>query len=70
MPINNGSLCKLLGYNTDTEAGAQILEGVFVPLTGTDPATGIILKKILRIWRLMGTSEVSIIITKEEFQHC
>ena len=32
-------------------------------------ATIIILKEIARIWRLMGDGEVSVIITKEDFQH-
>ena len=44
-------------------------EGTFKPLSGIDPATIIILKEIARIWRLMGNKEVSIIITKEDFQH-
>ena len=47
--ICNGPLFGLLGYNTDTEAGMQILEDTFKPHTGTDPATVIILNKILRI---------------------
>ena len=47
----------------------EILEGTFKLPQGTDPATVIILNEILRIWRLMGDGEVSIIITKEDFQH-
>ena len=47
----------------------EILEGKVKPPTGTDLATVIILNKISRIWRLMGDGEVSIIITKEDFQH-
>ena len=53
-PICNGPLFELLGYNADTEAGAEILEGTFEPPPGTDPATIIILKEIARIWRLVG----------------
>ena len=68
-PICNGPLFELLGYNVHTEAGAEILEGTFEPPPGTDPATIIILKEIARIWRLMGEGEVSVIITKEDFQH-
>ena len=68
-PVCNGSLFELLGYNADTEAGAEILEGTFEPPSGTDPATIVILKEIARIWRLMGGREVSVIITKEDFQH-
>ena len=69
MTICNGPLFELLGYNTDTEAGMEILEDTFKSPTGTHPATVIILNKIVRIWRLMGDGEVSIIITKEDFQH-
>ena len=47
----------------------EILEGTFKPPKGTDPATVIILNEISRIWRLMVDGEVSIIITKEDFQH-
>ena len=47
----------------------EILEGTFKPPKGTDPATVIILNEISRIWRLIGDGEVSIIITKEDFQH-
>ena len=68
-PICNGPLFELLGYNADTEAGAEILEGVFEPPPETDPATVIVLKEIARIWRLMGNGEVSVIITKEDFKH-
>ena len=68
-PICNGPLFELLGYNADTEAGMQILEGTFVAPPGTDPATIIILREIARIWTLMGNGEVSIIVTKEDFQH-
>ena len=46
----NGPLFEMLSYNADTEAGAQILEGTFVPPPGTDPATIIILNEIARIW--------------------
>ena len=42
-PICNGPLFELLGYNADTEAGMEILEGTFVPPKGTEPATIIIL---------------------------
>ena len=38
-PICNGPLFELLGYNADTEAEAEILEGTFKPPPGTDPAT-------------------------------
>ena len=69
MTICNGPLFELLGYNTDTEAGMEILEDTFKSPTGTHPATVIILNKIVRIWRLMGDGEVSIIITKEDFQY-
>ena len=68
-PICNGPLFKLLGYNADTEAGMEILEGTFKPPQDTDPATFIILNKISRIRRLIGDGEVSIIIIKEDFQH-
>ena len=68
-PMCNGPLFELLGYNADTKAGAQILEGTCVPPPGTDPATGIILQEIARMWRLMGEGEVNIIITKEGFKH-
>ena len=68
-PIYNGPLFELLGYNADTEAGMEILEGTFKPPRGTDPATVIILNEISRIWRLMGEGEVSIITTKEDFQY-
>ena len=47
----------------------EILEGTFKSPQGTDPAMVVILNKILRIWRLIGDGEVSIIITKEDFQH-
>ena len=67
--ICKGPLFELAGYNADTEAGMEILEGTCKPPTGTDLATVIILNEILRIWRLMGGGEVSIIITKEDFQH-
>ena len=67
-PIYNGPLFKLLGCNADTEAGIEILEGTFKPPKGTDPATVIILNEILRIWRLMGDGEISIIITKEALE--
>ena len=40
---------ELLGYNVDTEAGAEILEGTFELTPGTDPAMIIILKEIARI---------------------
>ena len=69
-PICNRPLFELLGYITDTEAGAQILEGTCVQLPGTDPSIIILLKEIARIWRLMGDKEINIIITKEDFQHC
>ena len=49
--ICNGPFFKLFGYNTDTEAGDQILERTFPP--PRNPATLIILQKIARIWRLM-----------------
>ena len=68
-PICNGPLFELLGYNADTKAGMEILEGTFIPPKGTDPATVIILNEIARIYKLMGEGEVSIIITKEDFQH-
>ena len=68
-PICNGPLVELLGYTADMEAGAEILEGTFEPPPGTNPATIIILKEIARMWRLMGEGEVSVIITKEDFQH-
>ena len=64
VPICNGSNFEVLWYNTDTEAGMQILEGTYIPPTGTDPSTVIILKEIARILRLMGDGEVSIIRTK------
>ena len=67
VPICNGPLFELLGYNADTEAGAKILEGTFEPPPRTNPVTIIILKEIARIWRLMGDGEVSLIITKEDF---
>ena len=47
----------------------EILEGTFTPPKGTDPATIIILNEIARIYKLIGEGEVSIIITKEDFQH-
>ena len=47
----------------------EILKGTFVPPKRTEPATVIILDKIARIWKLMGKGGVSIIITKEDFQH-
>ena len=47
----------------------EILEGTFKPPEGTDPATLIILNEISRIWGLRGEGEVSIIITKEDFQY-
>ena len=53
-PICNGPLFELLGYNADTEAGMEILEGTFKPPLGTDPTTVIILNKISKIWRLEG----------------
>ena len=59
-PICNGPLFELLGYNADTEAGAEILEGTFEPPPGTDPATITISKKIARIWRLMGDAGRSV----------
>ena len=68
-PICNGPLFELLGYNADTSAGMELLEGTFTPPKGTDPATIIILNEIARIYKLMGEGEVSIIITKEDFQH-
>ena len=39
-PIYNGSLFKLLGYNADTEAGAEILEWTFEPPPRTDLVLG------------------------------
>ena len=47
--IYNDPIFELLGYNADTEAGMQILEGTFILPTGTDLATVIILKEISRI---------------------
>ena len=47
----------------------EILEGTFIPPKGTDPATLIILNEIARIYKLMGEDEVSIIVTKEDFQY-
>ena len=35
-PVCNGPLFQLLGYNADTEAGAEILEGTFEPPPGID----------------------------------
>ena len=43
-PICNGPLFELLGHTADTEAEAEVLEGMFEPPPGTDPATIIILK--------------------------
>ena len=68
-PMHNRPLFELLGYNADKEAGAQILEGKFVPLPGIDPARIIILSEIAWIWAKMGEGEVSIIITRKDFQH-
>ena len=65
--ICNGPLFEMLGYNADTKAGMEILEGTFKQPTGADPATVIILNEISRIWRLVGNREVSIVITKEDF---
>ena len=67
--IYNDPLFELVGCNADTNAGMDILEGTFKPPTGTDPVMVIILNKILRILRLMGDGEVSIIIIKKDFQH-
>ena len=66
-PVCNGPLFELLGYNADTNAGMEILEGTFTPPKDTDPATIIILNEIARIYKLMGEGKVSIIITKEDF---
>ena len=49
-PICQGVLFELLGYSSDTEIAEQILEGTFIPLPDTDPATVIILQEISRIW--------------------
>ena len=64
LPICNGPLFEQSGYNADTDAGMEILEGICKPHLGTDPAAVIILNKISRTWRIMGDGEVSIIITK------
>ena len=37
-PICNGPLFELLGYNVDTSAGMEILEGTFTPPKGMDPS--------------------------------
>ena len=68
-PMCNGPLFELLGYNADTEAGAQILEGTFVPPPGIETATILILNNIVMIWAEMGEGKVSITITREDFQH-
>ena len=47
----------------------EILEGTFTPPKGMDPSMILILNEIARIYKLMGEGEVSIIITKEDFQH-
>jgi hypothetical protein len=51
------------------EIGMEILEGTFKFPTGTDPATVIFLNKIARIWKLVEEGKLSIIRTKEDFQH-
>ena len=51
--ICNGPVFELLEYSADTKSGMQILEGTFVPTTGTDPATVIILKEIAQTLRPM-----------------
>ena len=43
-PICYGSVFGLLGYNTDTKAETQILEGSFVQLSECNPAIVIIPK--------------------------
>ena len=47
----------------------QILEGTFIPPPDTDPATVKILKEIARTWSKMGTGEVNITVSPEDFQY-
>ena len=51
------------------ETAEAIREGTFIPPPDTDPATIIILEEIARIWSRMGTGEVNITISVEDFQY-
>ena len=68
-PNCQGALFKLFGYSADTETAEQIPEGTFTPPPDTDPATVIILQEIARIWAKMGTGEVNITVSTEDFQY-
>ena len=68
-PICQGALFELLGYSADTETAEEILEGTFIPPRDTDPATIIMLGEIARVWSKMGTGEVNITVSIEDFQY-
>ena len=66
--ICQGALFELLGYSADTETAEQILKGTFIPPPDTYPTTVIILQEIAHIWAKMGTGEVNIMVSPEDFQ--
>ena len=67
--VCNGALFELLGYSANTETAVEILEGRFVPPADTPASTRLILEEVGRIWAKMGTSEVDIVVTREDFQY-
>ena len=68
-PICQGALFDLLGHGANTETAEKILDSTFDPPKGTDGPTVILLEKITRIWKKMGEREVTIAVSKEDFQH-
>lgn len=68
-PLCNGDLFDLLGVYADTGTAAEILEGSFVPPPTTEPATAIVLEEMGRIWEQIGEGEVSVVVTREDFQY-
>ena len=68
-PICQGVLFDLLGTYANTDAAVEILEGTFTPPTGTDPATKLLLEEIARIWTKIGDGEVSVVVSRDDFQY-
>ena len=67
-PISKTLLLERLGYLVDTELAAQIVEGKFEAPDELDDATCLILEEIGRLGVQLTNGEVTITITKEEFQ--
>ena len=67
-PTYQGALFELLGYSADTETAEKIPEGMFNP-RDTEQATVVIFQEIARIWATIGTVEVSITVSPEDFEY-